>query len=177
MPRSGVEAKPTWAEVPPAVRREVERMLGSPVIRASRVYGGYAPSATFRAALSDGRTFFLKGTYPLPAGSLIQWSLENEERVYRRLDRYIHPWAPAYFGSTRREGWHFVGLELVDGERVLPWTTSRARRATRSYAEFHLSTHGRPLPAWLSRTRHRLFGIWWRRIAREGDGDARVSAV
>src|SRR5437773_1463019 len=101
MPRSGVETKPTWVAVPSAVRRDVEKMLGSAVVRADRVYGGYAPSATFRATLADGRAVFLKGTYPLPSGSFIQWSLEDEERIYQRLRRRIRPWAPDYFGSVR----------------------------------------------------------------------------
>lgn len=42
------EAKPSWSMVPTAVRREVDRVLGAPVARAVRAYGGYAPSATFR---------------------------------------------------------------------------------------------------------------------------------
>lgn len=91
----GVEAKPPWSMVPPRVRDAVARLVGARVLRAARVYGGYAPSATFRLALEDGRTLFLKGTYPLPQGSPVKWSLEAEEQIYRRLARIVRPWAPA----------------------------------------------------------------------------------
>lgn len=151
--------------------------LGSRVVRAARTYGGYTPSATFRLALEDGRRAFFKGTYPLPAGSGVRWMLEPEERVYRRLGRYIRPWAPAYIGSVRTVGWHALVLEDVRGESVLPWTSAKARRAARSYAGFHRATHGRRLPAWLSRTQHRDFGVYWGRLAREDGGLERVATL
>ena len=50
--RIGAEPKPPWRAVPPAVRREVERLVGSRVARALRVWGGYAPSPTFRLFLA-----------------------------------------------------------------------------------------------------------------------------
>ena len=177
MPRSGIETKPAWASVPVDVRDRIAGMLGARILRASRVYGGYAPSATFHLALADGREVFLKGTYPLPEGSRIHWSLDREERIYRRLGRRVHPWAPELLGSMRHAGWHFIALEYVRGERVLPWTVSRTRRATRSYAAFHRSTHGRPLPAWLSRTEYRPFGVFWRRIGRDDVSNARIAAL
>lgn len=171
------EEKPTWSAVPERVRAEIEELLGSRVLRAVRSYGGYGPSATFRLTLTRGRRAFVKGTYPLPEASAVLWVLGSEELVYRRLARFIDPWAPRYLGSVRSEGWHFVVLEDVEGEVVPPWTASRTRRAVRSYAEFHSSTHSRRLPGWLSRKAHRGFGVWWRRIAREPDGDARVASV
>jgi hypothetical protein len=78
---------------------------------------------------------------------------------------------------VRRAGWHLVALEELGGEVVPPWTASRTRRAARSYAEFHRSTLGRRLPAWLSRVRHRHFGIWWRRLARERGAHARIASL
>ncbi|MGH2377235.1 MAG: hypothetical protein ACRDGT_02030 [Candidatus Limnocylindria bacterium] len=164
------EAKPQWSDVPIRLRVETGRLLGSPVARAVRAFGGYAPSATYRLLLEDGRRAFLKATYPLPTGSGVRWSLIEEERTYRKLERYMRPWAPIYFGSLRSDGWHAVLLEDVQGESVPPWTGGRARRAARSYAEFHQSTHGRRLPAWLSRTQHREFGRFWSRLARTASG-------
>jgi phosphotransferase family enzyme len=171
------EDKPAWSEVPLRVRERVETLLGGSVKRATRAYGGYGPSATFRLLLVDGRRIFVKGTYPLPAGSDVRWVLRREAQVYRRLARYMRPWAPAYLGEVDRDGWHLLALEDVAGEMVPPWTTSRTERATISYAEFHRSTYGRRLPPWLSRTQHRQFGIWWRRIAREQQGHARVASL
>jgi hypothetical protein len=171
------EEKPEWSAVPERVRADVEGLLGSRVVRAVRTYGGYGPSATFRLVLAGGKRAFVKGTYPLPEGSPVIWVLRDEELVYRRLARYIQPWAPRYLGSVRAEGWHFLALEDVTGEVMPPWTASRTRRAIRSYAEFHSSTYGRRLPTWLTRTRHRSLGVWWRRLARERGGLERVASA
>jgi len=177
MSRTGVEAKPSWQEVPRPVRIEAERVLGARIVRGARVYGGYAPSATFRLVLADGRRAFFKGAYPLAEGSGVRWVLHREERVYRRLGPYMRPWAPAYHGSVRSEGWHALLLEDLGGESVLPWTASKARRATRSYAEFHRTTYGRRLPAWLERDQHAAFARFWSAIAREDGSVPRVAAI
>jgi Phosphotransferase enzyme family len=155
----------------------VGRVLGSPVIRGRRTYGGYGPSATFVLTLADGRGAFFKGTYPLPENSGVRWSLDREEVVYRRLGAMMEPWAPAYLGSVRAEGWHALLLELIGDPPVLPWTRPKARRAAESYAAFHASTLGRPLPAWLSRTQHREFSSYWRKISADEQALGRLSAL
>src|SRR6266511_1157301 len=101
MPAPGPEAKPAWRDVPPAVRERTAALLGSHVARAARIYGGYAPSATFRLQLASGTRAFFKGSYPLPHGSPVQFVLGREERVYRTLGDVISPWAPAFYGSLR----------------------------------------------------------------------------
>lgn len=163
------EDKPPWSAVPERVRADLDQVLGSTVVRAVRTYGGYAPSATYRLALADGRRAFFKGTYPLPEGSAVRWFLEGEERAYRRLGRYMRPWAPAYLGSVRASGWHGIAMEDVRGESVIPWTAGKARRAARSYAEFHRGTYGKRLPGWISRTQHREFSAFWSKIGRSAE--------
>jgi hypothetical protein len=147
------------------------------VVRAVRTYGGYGPTATYRLTLADGRRAFFKGTYPLPEGSGVRWSLEREQVVYRRLSSLIAPWAPEYLGSVRADAWHAVLLELVGGIPALPWTRRKAMRAARSYAAFHASTLGRPLPSQLSRRQHRAFAVYWRRIHRDEDAVDRLAAL
>jgi len=151
------EDKPPWSAVPRPVREEAEQVIGARIVRAVRKYGGYGPSATFELALDNGRRAFFKGVYRLPEGSGVVWRLEEEELVYERLGDLILPWAPRYFGSIRREGWHALLIEALTGDKVPPWTRSRARRAMRSYAEFHASTVDRPLPEWLTREHHLEF--------------------
>ena len=46
MTRLGPEAKPPWSEVPRSVKESVARAFGSPVARATRIYGGYPVIAT-----------------------------------------------------------------------------------------------------------------------------------
>lgn len=155
------EDKPTWSALPPPVRDETERLLGTRVVRATRRFGGYGPSATFHLTLANGRSAFFKGVYPLPEGSGVRWALDEEERVYLQLQEHITPWAPDYHGSLRVQGWHAMLIESVTGEKIPPWSDSAARRATRSYAQFHAGTVDKTLPDWLSRADHLEFtGIW-----------------
>lgn len=165
MSRRGAEQKPPWSAVPHAVKDDVARILGSRVARASRVYGGYAPSATFRVVLADGRRAFLKSTYPLPEGSHVRWSVDAEERVYRTLGERIARWAPRFLGSFERDGWHVIALEDLGPSTVPPWTPLKTRLAARDYARFHASTLGTRLPRWLSRSQHVHFASTWARLA------------
>ena len=184
------EDKPAWSAVPLAFRAQVEELLGARVARAQRAYGGYGPSATFTLTTAGGSRAFLKATYPLAPGSAARWMLEPEERVYRRLGDLIRPWAPAYLGSVRADGWHGLLLEAIDGEGVPPWSPAQARRAARSYAAFHASTVDRELPRWLDRG-HIEFSAFWQKLRgsvetiralaalageRRGEGSAWLSA-
>jgi hypothetical protein len=167
--RTGAEAKPPWSAVPRAIKDEVAALLGSPVARAERVYGGYAPSATFRVLLRDGRRAFLKGTYPLTKDSGVKWDLENEERIYQECAPFMRPWAPEYFGGAKADGWHVIVLEDVGPQTMPPWTRAKAAGCARSYAAFHAHTYGKPLPRWLSRIEHHDFAPFWGRLGATGE--------
>lgn len=169
MSRTGAEAKPPWSAVPPAIKDEVAKLLGSPVVRAERVYGGYAPSATFRMLLANGGRAFLKGVYPLTKDSGVKWDLENEERIYQECAPFMRPWAPEYLGGAKADGWHVMVLEDVGPQTMPPWTPAKARACARSYAAFHAHTYGKPLPRWLSRIEHRDFAPFWDRLASSGE--------
>jgi hypothetical protein len=150
------------------VKYDVARLLGSPVARAARVYGGYAPSATFRMVLADGRRAFFKGV-SAASNDYMRGALPREERVYRELGHLIRPWAPAFLGSLKRLDWQVLLLEDVGPQTMPPWSPAKARRSARSFAAFHASTHGRPLPRWLSRTEHHEFAELWRNLSRSGE--------
>jgi hypothetical protein len=150
------------------VKYDVARLLGSPVARAARVYGGYAPSATFRMVLADGRRAFFKGV-SAASNDYMRGALPREERVYRELGHLIRPWAPAFLGSVKRLDWQVLLLEDVGRQTMPPWSPAKARRSARSFAAFHASTHGRPLPRWLSRTEHHEFAELWRNLSRSGE--------
>ena len=150
MSRRGAEPKPPWSAVPREVKDDVARILGSPVVRAGRVYGGYAPSATFRMVLADGRRAFFKGINATHNEHMHR-ALPREERVYRGLAPLLGRWAPAFLGALQSLDWHVILLEDLGPQTMPPWSPSKARRSARSYAEFHASTYGVPLPRWLSR--------------------------
>ncbi len=163
------EPKPAWSEVPMAVRCEAERRLGSRVARATRAYGGYAASATFRLVLANGRRAFFKAGYPPPPGSAAIFPIAHEEKRYRALAPIAGRYMPRFYGSYRLAQWHVLLLEDLGPASVPPWTAAKARLAARSYARFHRSTLDRDLPRWLSRRQHRRFGIYWDRLERRGE--------
>lgn len=131
------EPKPYWKHVPQGLRDQIAEMVGSPIRRATRVFGGYGPSATFRFFLEDGRTIFAKGA---GIGSISgNWdAIPREELVYRNIDA-IQPISPRYFGSASVDGWHLLLLEdLGSTKKVPPWSEKLALHAVRDIASFHL---------------------------------------
>lgn len=176
MSRRGAEAKPAWRDVPADVRREAERILGSRVARAERVFGGYAPSATFRMRLANGRRAFFKGI-DASSNDYMRWALGQEGRVYTRIPDLIRPWAPRFLGALGVRDWRALLLEDVGPAGVPPWTRAKALAAVRSFAAFHARTHGRPLPRWLPR--HRLwapFAQFWGDLEKKGLGGSAALA-
>ena len=151
------------------MRAETERLLRSRVVRATRAYGGYAASATFRLALANGRRAFFKGGYPPPPGSAARFPIEREEQRYVGLARFMGRWAPRLYGSFRLQRWHVLLMEDLGPATIPPWTAGKTRRAARSYARFHRSTLGARFPAFLPNTDHVEFGSFWRGLAKRGD--------
>ena len=131
------EPKPYWRDVPLELRKQVEEKMGSPIRRATRVFGGYGPSVTFRFFLADGRTVFAKGA---GKGSTAEnWRvLPLEEAVYLDIAA-IAPISPRYYGSVSVEGWKLLLLEdLKNTRKVPPWSDSLAVKAVRDIAAFHV---------------------------------------
>jgi len=167
--RQGAEPKPPWSAVPQEIKDKVATLLRSPVVRAERVYGGYAPSATFRLKLANGKRAFFKASYPKPKGSGAIWVVDAEDRNYRRLGGLIRPWAPRFLGSFARDDWHVLLLEDLGPSTMPPWTAGKARRASRSYARFHRRTIGKLLPRWLSRGGYKEHARFWRELAESNE--------
>lgn len=131
------EPKPYWRDVPIELRKQVEEKVECSIRTATRVFGGYGPTATFRIFLEDGRTLFAKGA---GQGSLAEnWRvLPIEEAVYREVSA-IAPISPRYYGSVSTQGWHLLLLEdLKDSKKVPPWTETLAFQAMRDLARFHV---------------------------------------
>ena len=169
------EAKPAWSAVPLEVRRESERRLRSRVTRATIAYGGYAPSATFRLLLANGKRAFFKAAYPLPKDSVVIIPVDKEEKRYVALAPFTGRFVPRIFASFRLAGWHVLLMEDLGPPTMPPWSPDKVRRAARSYARFHQSTCGKTLPRWLSRTQHHAFGVYWDRLAKTGQLDGTAS--
>lgn len=166
MSRTGVEAKLPWQQVPGEVRQQIAGVLGAPVVRAMRVWGGYGPTPTFRLALADGRRAFLKGTYQA-SNEFSKRALLFEERAYRELRPLLSAWMPEVYAALRYDDWHMLILEDLGPKSVPPWTPERTRAITHAFADFHQSTLDAQLPAWLNRPDDELASESWAKTREE----------
>ena len=168
MVRSGIEDKPAWRSLPVALRRRVEQTFGTSVTRATRTWGGYAPTPTFQLTLADGKRAFFKGTNQT-SNEFTHAALVCEERVYRDLASLITPWAPTLYDSFHYDDWHVLLLEDVGPKSVPPWTPAKTQQITSALAEFHQTTLGKELPLWLPRPKDFLSSVAWSQIAADSD--------
>lgn len=97
------------------------------------------------------------------------WFMDREAQNYRTLERFISPWAPRFYGSFERDGWHVLLLEDLGPRSVPPWTSTKARAAARSYARFHRKTWGKRLPRSLPRTGYVEHASFWRTLRKTGE--------
>ena len=176
MSRSGVEAKLPWRQVPKAVRQQVEAVLGAPIKRASRIWGGYSPAPTFRLALADGRKAFFKATNQ-SSNEYATEALYLEERVYQELGDLLGKWIAKYHATIAHEDWHGLLLDDLGPKSVPPWTPSLARNIAYALADFHHSTLGAQLPAWLSRPDQHLTSVNWQRTVEQSQGLRQIAAL
>ena len=159
MARAGVEAKPTWRQVPAAVRERTESTLSARVTRASRAWGGYSPTPTFRLLLADGRRAFFKAASP-ESTAFARVAHGREERVYGELHDRIGDWSPRRIASFGVDDWRVLLLEDVGPKSAPPWTAGLARRVAQSLGRFHASTAEHRLPDWIPRPgAHPAMGI------------------
>jgi Ser/Thr protein kinase RdoA (MazF antagonist) len=168
MPRTGPEAKLPWKRIPKIIRQRVDDALGSRVIRAVRVWGGYGPTPTYRLMLEDGRRAFFKGTFHA-SNEFMKHALQVEERVYHDLGATLGRWMPQWYAMLHHEDWHVLLLEDLGPKSVPPWTPEKTRKIAHSLADFHLSTfdsHLQP-PAWLPRPAEELAQESWTRTVEE----------
>jgi hypothetical protein len=167
--RIGAETKPAWRTVPASVRARVEQFASAPVARAMRVWGGYAPSPTFRLFLVDGQRIFFKAVNRT-SNEYMHRALTAEERVYHELGHWVSPWAPTLVGSFHEADWHVLLLEELGRPSFPPWTLGAVNKTMAAYAEFHHKNLGQQLPEWLSRRSHHGFARRWTALEAESGG-------
>src|SRR2546430_13583200 len=73
--------------VPRAIKDEVAKLLGSPVARAERVFGGDTPSATFRVRLRDRKNTPLNSRHRQNSHSVLCFEKKNTTQTIRMPDR------------------------------------------------------------------------------------------
>ncbi len=176
MSRTGIEAKPAWQSLPIEVRVRVAHVLGSEVVRAARVWGGYSPSPTFRLKLANGQRAFFKASGP-GATTFMRHVIEMEERVYTELGAFISPWAPRLLGVVHEAGWRALLLEDVGPKTAPPWTPALTRQVMCAFADYHAATLGADLPDWIARFAETEGKVTWESVVEESEGLERVAAL
>ncbi len=111
-----------WEHLPPLVRREVERRLGSPVEDAVSQDSGFTPGFASRLVGRDGRRVFLKAAHRT-AQRAYAAAYAQEARLLRRLPVDRLPATRLAWVEEDLEGWTVVAFEDVEGRPPhRPWT-------------------------------------------------------
>jgi hypothetical protein len=136
------EPKPSWDEVPAALREKIASLVGEPIAAGDIVYGGYGPTATFALTTASGAKHFVKGTHP---GNTKEGHVAVL-RECRGLTNYpeLAAFGPRYLGMVESNGWTLAVLEFAArGKAVPPWSEADAQRAIEHIAAFHNEAPGR----------------------------------
>lgn len=174
MTQTGKETKLPWKQVPETIRQQVALTLGTPVTRATRIWGGYGPTPTYRLVLEDGRRAFFKGTFQ-DSNTFMKKALLSEERVYRELASVLGKWMPHLYATFHADDWHVLILEDLGPQSVPPWTPSKTRTITHALAAFHRASLGCQSPVWLPSPDEELARENWMRTVEESQGLQKIA--
>ncbi len=111
-----------WGQLPPEVRRSIERRLGTDVERADSQPRGFSPAFASRLVLRTGGRAFVKAIAPdaesgAPGGHDLY---RREARIAAHLPEGAP--APRLLASWEERGWVVLLFEDLDGRHpVLPW--------------------------------------------------------
>jgi aminoglycoside phosphotransferase (APT) family kinase protein len=159
-------ARLPWESLPAAVRKAVERQLGTRVALAVTRPGGFSPGVAARLELEDGRSVFVKAVGPEPNPD----SPELHRREAQVADA-LPPETPAprFLFAHDEEGWVALVFENVAGrEPKLPWREDELERVLGAVTDLAEALTPPPLeaPPAAEALDELLHG--WRTLAAEG---------
>jgi hypothetical protein len=136
-----------WHALPPALRAEIERRLGSVVVAARTQAGGFSPGVAARLELADGSRAFVKAVSPAP----------NTEAptIYRREGRIVAAMPPSapvprllWTLDDDPDGWVVLAFEDLEGRQpAVPWIESELDVVLESMAALAADLTPSPLPS------------------------------
>lgn len=120
-PPSASNRRIPWDALPTALRAEIERRLGSPVVAARTQAGGFSPGVAARLELADGSRAFVKAVSPVPNA--------EAPTIYRREARIVAaipasaPVPPLlWMLDDDPDGWVVLAFDDVEGRQpTVPW--------------------------------------------------------
>jgi len=172
--RTGVRSE--WSSIPAHVRAHVDELLGSRVVEATNLNGGFSPGPAARYELADGRRVFVKA-----AGSElnpVSPGMHRSEAAVLASLPPDHP-APTLIGVVDDGDWVALVVEWVDGHTPnLPLATSGWKRMLAVAHRLAIAGEGcRPDGILPFEERHPdLTGHWQRLAAGEDDGVDRLDS-
>lgn len=108
-----------WVHLPPHVRAEVERRIGSPVVEAESRTTGFTPGFASVLSCEDGDRHFVKAA-SVKAQRMFADAYREEARKLRALPPETP--APALRWLHDADDWVVLGFEYVDGRHPQrPW--------------------------------------------------------
>jgi Phosphotransferase enzyme family len=108
-----------WAQLPAAVQRRIEDLVGGPVVAAENCAGGFSPGLAARLRLAGGGRAFVK--------AVDSWQWPTQAPMHRseaRVATVLPPGLPAprFIGSHDDGRWVILAFECVEGaEPPRPW--------------------------------------------------------
>jgi hypothetical protein len=163
--------RPTWAELPEAVRTAVEGALGAAVVAAESRDGGWSPGSADVVTTADGRRAFVK-TADLAVNAQSVAIHRREAEVLRRLDGRS---APRLLRVVDEPPWIAVVVEAIDGRHPDPASEADTRTVLDAVAA--LPDAG---PGWALRRAEDALAddaLGWRRLRHDGALPPEVSAA
>ena len=111
--------KTPWRNVLAPIKNERARLLGSPVARVTRAWGGYGSTPTFRLRLRDGRRAFFTGVNEA-SNDFMRAAPDSELRIHRELPHVLEGHAPGFLGSSAVDGCRVLLPEDVSPKQFRP---------------------------------------------------------
>ena len=100
------EQKPVATDLPPALTRQLEKLVNARITHTAYAFGGLSVSAAFIFTLDNGRKIFAKGAHPGDTAHGTK-NLAQEVLVYESLD-VLREISPPYLGLVsdgEEDGW------------------------------------------------------------------------
>lgn len=120
VPHGRTARRLAWQHLPPPLRAEVERRLGSRVVSARSQDSGYTPGFASRLVGEDGSRLFVKAASRVAQRSVAE-AYAEEGRMLARLASYAVP-APALRWVHDDAEWVVLGIEDVEARTPQrPW--------------------------------------------------------
>jgi len=152
-----------WVHLPPLVRREVERRLGSAVVAAESQDAGYSPAMASVLTCADGSRHFVKAA-STKAQRMFATAYREEARKLKTLGGWVP--APRLRWSDEAYDWVLLCFEYVEGRApARPWTAPDLAAASRLLLEAAGTLTHPPGTGWTTfADDHAPFVAYWEKL-------------